>query len=174
MKIKPANNWACHILYELSIKTTSVLSVHGVPTVLPWGKSVEYFLAYVTWLLMLLPCLKNSEHIREIFRGTLWPPFLYWLLPRRSFLLSCFSLACTLVLLWQLPPILLCRRVFSSRVANVKCMCSTWSTCEVQRSLFTITKGLIFRSTCQCAKIKPMNNYCNVTIMVSAKIKLHK
>ena len=43
--------------------------------------------------------------------------------------------------------------------------------CEVQRLSSTVTRGLIFRGTIPCAKIKPMNNYCNTTVTVSAKIK---
>ena len=50
----------------------------------------------------------------------------------------------------------------------------TWPTCEVQRSSFTVTKGLIFCGTFCCAKIKPANNYCNTTVMASAKIKLRE
>ena len=53
-----------------------------------------------------------------------WPPFCLWLLPRHSDPLGA-SLAYTLVILQQLPPISLCRRVSISRVAIVECTCRT-------------------------------------------------
>ena len=66
---------------ELSIKKISVPSTHGI-----------------------------GKHIHEIFCSTAWPPFRLWLLPQCSDPLGCLSLSYTPVLLWQLPPILLCRR----------------------------------------------------------------
>ena len=103
-----------------------------------------------------------------------WPLFRLWLLPWRSDPLSCFSLTWTLVLLRQMPPISLCRSVFISRVTIVKCTCSTWPTCEAQRSPFSVTKELIFVAVSSVQKLNPANSYCNTTITSSAKIKLRE
>ncbi len=44
----------------------------------PWGKSVEYFLAPVSWQIMFPSHLKNRKHNREIFWGT-WPTTISYL-----------------------------------------------------------------------------------------------
>ena len=99
---------------------TSVLSACGIATVLPWGKSVECFLAYVTWQVMLLCTTQWAHPYRKYFTVHDWPPFPLWLYCHSVVIHLVSVLTYTLVLLRQLPPISLCKRVSISRVAIVK------------------------------------------------------
>ena len=89
---------------------------------LPYLSEVSlYFLAHATWQVNTSTTVSTSVKSSAVHD---WPPFCLWLLPRHSDPLGA-SLAYTLVILQQLPPISLCKRVSISRVAIIECTCRT-------------------------------------------------
>ena len=100
-----------------------------------------FLLSYVTWQKMLLPCLKNSEHIHARICHITWLTTVSSLtiLSQLSDPLGCHPLAYTVVLLWELPPTSLCRRVSISELPSSKNLAHVWSTkttlCGYQRVL---------------------------------------
>ena len=88
----------------------------------PWDKSVEYFLAHVTWQVQCFyHALKTGSTSVKSLRYTTDHRFFFdYCHGIAMHSVGCLSLACTLVFLQQSPPISL--------------SCSTWPTCEVLRS----------------------------------------
>ena len=130
------------------------------------GKLIQWI---ITWQVMLLCTTQWAHPYRKYFTVHDWPPFPLWLYCHSVVIHLVSTLTYTLVLLRQLPPISLCKRVSISRVAIVKGLgpCVKYKGHPLQKVIF-------FCGTCQCVKIKPANNYCNTTTMAYVKIKLHK